>query len=412
MMNKRTNKQSRKSGKKGGALILLAIVVLAAWWSTNNNNTTPPEQGVLDVWTTWSDDSEALQAFFDQYALANGIEVRVSTQIRMDELEETLAGSEVPDLVIMSGADPVLRLFEQGLIDRLEPSIQTATIEVKDFYPATLDPCVSTSDEILCLPWGCDIQALYWNKPLFETAGLNPETPPSTMDELIERARDLTVRDEAGELTRAGFIPELPGRDTDTLQHLFPSEEEARGWSDKFYTDNNPEELDDFVASFTPYLKSSHPVFDGRRMSCQQCHRTTSFEGKKTPDLGLFDGHVAMMIDGSWQVSRRNGEMDGEIGVIPLSLLAPELETSEALLVEGPVVVIPAQALDKDQASSLLAWMMSPEVAAQAAVQNNLLPASRAAADIFSIYGSATLQKFTELLEQIDLAGGAPMQEG
>ena len=411
MMKKHTNKQKCKLGKKSGVLVLLAIVVLAAWWFTMNGKSTPPEQGVLDVWSTWGDDPESLETFFDQYELASGVEVRVTTQIRIDDLEETLAGSAVPDLVILSGSDPVLRFSERDLIDGLEPFIRTTDIAVDDFYPATLKPCVTASDEILCLPWGFDIQALYWNKSIFKAAGLDPETPPATMDDLVALAHELTVRDNGGELTRVGLIPELPGRNAQTLQRLFPSELEAGEWLEQIGAGNTSDELDDFIATFTPYMSSSHPVFDGRRMSCQQCHRTTSFESKKTPDRALFEGYVAMMIDGSWQVGRRNGEMGGEIGVIPLSLLVPELGTSKTLLVESPVVIIPAQALDKDEANNLLAWMMSPEVTTQAAVQNSLLPASQKAADIFPFNGSALLEKFVELLEANDMVGGVLGQD-
>lgn len=47
--------------------------------------------------------------------------------------------------------------------------------------------------------------ALYYNKDMFREAGLDPERPPETWDELVDYADRLTVRDAGGEPTRAGI---------------------------------------------------------------------------------------------------------------------------------------------------------------------------------------------------------------
>ena len=50
------------------------------------------------------------------------------------------------------------------------------SIDLTDFYDAPLDQC-KYGEQILCLPWGADMYALFWNKDAFEAAGLDPETP-------------------------------------------------------------------------------------------------------------------------------------------------------------------------------------------------------------------------------------------
>jgi multiple sugar transport system substrate-binding protein len=47
--------------------------------------------------------------------------------------------------------------------------------------------------------------ALYYNKDMFREAGLDPEQPPRTWDELVAYADRLTLRDAEGNPTRAGF---------------------------------------------------------------------------------------------------------------------------------------------------------------------------------------------------------------
>jgi len=49
-------------------------------------------------------------------------------------------------------------------------------------------------------------QALYYNKQMFREAGLDPERPPRDWDELLDYAERLTVRNDAGMPTRAGFF--------------------------------------------------------------------------------------------------------------------------------------------------------------------------------------------------------------
>ena len=53
---------------------------------------------------------------------------------------------------------------------------------------------------------------LVYNKRMFEEAGLDPDTPPTTWDEFIEAAKATTVSDSTG-ITRCGFVPsnEYPG---------------------------------------------------------------------------------------------------------------------------------------------------------------------------------------------------------
>jgi ABC-type glycerol-3-phosphate transport system substrate-binding protein len=48
-------------------------------------------------------------------------------------------------------------------------------------------------------------------------------------------------------------------------------------------------------------------------------------------------------------------------------------------VVQGPVVIMPAGAMDKEAAAELLAWMMSPRILAEAAYANSMLPAGRTA---------------------------------
>lgn len=48
-------------------------------------------------------------------------------------------------------------------------------------------------------------QALYYNKGMFREVGLDPDSPPTNWDELVEYADRLTIRDDNGKVQRAGI---------------------------------------------------------------------------------------------------------------------------------------------------------------------------------------------------------------
>jgi multiple sugar transport system substrate-binding protein len=62
-------------------------------------------------------------------------------------------------------------------------------------------------NKIYAIPTGAACEAFYWNKEHFRQAGLDPERPPKTWKELEEYALKLTLRNERGEIARAGYIP-------------------------------------------------------------------------------------------------------------------------------------------------------------------------------------------------------------
>ena len=67
-----------------------------------------------------------------------------------------------------------------------------------------------------------------------------------------------------------------------------------------------------------------------------------------------------MMIDGPWLVDPKAHSSDGpqvEYGVAPFPPPAAHPERANTAVIQGPVVILPAGAVDKEAAVQLLAWM-------------------------------------------------------
>ncbi len=373
------------------------VLILGGWWLTSCGSLPKPEEGILDVWVAWAEGPEELQALFDRYSQSSGVPVRVITRVRSDDVLEALAGTEHPDLVVLNNGELVESYNQQGLLEPLDRWIEACGIDLEDIYPAALARCKVPDGGTVCLPWGSDTYALYWNKDLFAAAGLNPEQPPQTMEELVEYSDKLTVRGESGELVQVGFIPDMTRSHAELYARMFGGSRtnddgtelnasaqpvvDAADWQRQFYDRYGSGDVKQFVSSLNLNLDSRHPVSAGKRLSCQQCHVGTVH--KKDPSGAFYAGKVAMMVGGEWQVTPNFiSELQPELnyGVASFPPPAGHPERSNTTVVQGPVAIIPAGVRDKAAAADLLAWMMSPEILAEEMHAIFKLPTSRKAA--------------------------------
>ena len=413
--------------KRNGSQFLVLFVLLCGGLSLMGCFETEPQEGVLDVWVTWAEDEGPLQMLFAQYSEISGAPIKVTTGLSMDKVQRALSGEAVPDLVVLSGSGPVKSWYGQGLLAPLDARIASEGIEKDDFYPAAWAQCETSQGVTLCLPWNSDVYALYWNKELFRAAGLDPERPPRTMDELVEMADTLTLRDGEGKLMQVGFVPDLTRSHSELYARMLggawgsvegtglavnsQAMVDALNWQRQFYDRCGTEELIEFISSVNRYANSRHPVLAGQRASCQQCHLELPAKSH-SPMHGFYTGQVAMMVAGQWPVGSNDLSRvltDLDYGIVPFPPPAGHPERANTALVQGAVVVIPAQARDAEAAAGLLAWMMTPEVMAEVAHAHASLPARRAAVVGPRFQEVPGLGVFLDLLGQPHAAGAVTM---
>ncbi|MEM7030595.1 MAG: extracellular solute-binding protein [Chloroflexota bacterium] len=89
----------------------------------------------------------------------------------------------------------------------------------EDFPPAMIEsefsPMVANSKfqgKYWTIPTAVRTLALFWNKDMFEAAGLDPETPPANLDEFLSYAQQLTEYDDSGNITQEGYAPAVAGQ--------------------------------------------------------------------------------------------------------------------------------------------------------------------------------------------------------
>jgi multiple sugar transport system substrate-binding protein len=149
-------------------------------------------------------------------------------------------------------------------------------------------------------------------------------------------------------------------------------------------------------------MDSGHPVYAGQRLSCQQCHRHPPRTSARLPDHGFYEDKVAMVVSGQWQVGPAyipRFQPALNYGVAPFPPAAGHPARANTSVVAGAAVVLPTGARDKEAAAHLLAWMMSPEVMAEAMSAHASLPARRTAAEDARFLQMPGFEVFVGLVE-------------
>jgi multiple sugar transport system substrate-binding protein len=124
-----------------------------------------------------------------------------------DDILTAMSGGDAPD-VVMAGSPEVLSLWaSQGAIVDLTDSIAPMKSDLEaQQVPAGLQ-WVMYQGKYYGLPFVNFNWGLFYNKDLFKDAGLDPEKPPKTLDELADYAKKLTKVDSSGSITQLGWMP-------------------------------------------------------------------------------------------------------------------------------------------------------------------------------------------------------------
>ena len=159
------------------------------------------ESGVtLTFWNGFTgDDGSILVDLINRFNKENTQGITVNMEIMTwdsfnEKLPVAIATKTAPDFVLIN-SDSYGSYYGQGLLRSMEDYWKFDGVDKSDYMQSVLD--LFTKDNTLYeIPMNSYCRYLYWNKDLFTAAGLDPETPPKTVDELYEDAIKLTNKDK------------------------------------------------------------------------------------------------------------------------------------------------------------------------------------------------------------------------
>jgi multiple sugar transport system substrate-binding protein len=161
----------------------------------------------------------AMDMLIEQFEAENpDIHVIHNADIAYDNFRDEIAASAP------AGVGPDVVTLYYGWIPAFVDAGYLIPLPADEFPPdwieSTFSPMVAESkfqDEYWAIPTAVRTLALFYNKDLFEAAGLDPDSPPTTTDEFLAMAQQLTQYDDSGNtgienLVTMGYAPEMTGQ--------------------------------------------------------------------------------------------------------------------------------------------------------------------------------------------------------
>lgn len=290
-------------------------------------------------------DKTALEKAIDSFNKANpGIKVTGefvggsgSGQGITDKLTTAINGGNPPDVVLFDRF-MVGQWGAAGLFEDITTLADANGVKKEKFYDFAWQEA-SYKGKLYALPFDTDDRALYYNKKMFKEAGLDPEKPPLTIEDLDKYAEKLTKK-EGNRYKILGFIPWL------SQGWLY-----TWGWSfgGQFQDKNNGK----ITANDPNIVKALE--WETTYAKKYNIEAVTNFANASGGDINPFSaGMVAMMISGPWEISGFKDFKDLDYGV---SYVPTPTGSNFASWAGGWSYVVPKGAKNKDAAVKFGAFM-------------------------------------------------------
>lgn len=123
------------------------------------------------------------------------------------KLNTAIAGNVAPDLAMNDSSTVPARAVNNVLVP-LNQFIEEDDFDTDVIYPVLMD-AMEYEGDYYGIANDTDVRVLYYNKDHFREAGLDPDTPPTNWDELMEYTEALTKFDDNGMIEQMGFTPDM-----------------------------------------------------------------------------------------------------------------------------------------------------------------------------------------------------------
>lgn len=214
-----------------------------------------------------------------------------------------VAGGAAPD-IIATEVDYFVTFATKNVVEDLTPFISADTaFSQKDFFPTILDR-FTVDGKIFALPRDvAPFACVFYNKQLFDDAGLPYPTDDWTWEDMLRIARALTKKDENGRITQYGFY----------------------GWAWQNFVYGNGGGLVDNVKNPTRTLLDDPKTIQGLQFYSDLINL---YKVMPTPvalanmgmgvDLMFAGGRLAMFLSGIWETpGLRNYNFKWDVAMFP-----------------------------------------------------------------------------------------------
>ncbi len=244
----------------------------------------------------------------------------------------------VPDIAFLW---PTPKYAAEGVLENLDPYIQKSGYNLNDYWGGLLESA-RYKGSVYGLPRDIEVNILYYNKALFDKAGVKYPDETWTWDDLLAAAEKLTVKDASGKVTQYALAME-------------------GGKYSKWVNQNGGAILDDYVNPSKCLLSTPNSIaavkFFADMMNKGYAMRDADLSQAGGDQAVFQSGQAAMIIQNTSRVSSFNAaKMNYDVAVVPIPKGGKRWNPAG-----GAAWVMSAKSDSKDAAWTFLSWLQSKD---------------------------------------------------
>lgn len=209
--------KSKKIIKK--LLMMSTTIILGTSLLTGCNSNNTDETKVSDnanqttikfaMWDNIDEENNFIKAFEEKNQDIKVDLMVIPSDNYSEKLNSMIAGKSAPDVILAWECD-INRFAKNGAIEKLDDYLESSNIDTNDFIPAVSD-LTKITEGSYGLPWCYASEILYYNKDMFDAAGVEYPNDTWTWEDFREAAKKLTIKDGSNVTQWGATTIDIPG---------------------------------------------------------------------------------------------------------------------------------------------------------------------------------------------------------
>jgi sn-glycerol 3-phosphate transport system substrate-binding protein len=193
--------------------VLALLAAACAGGAEAPSETGPAGPVTITLWHSMNAaNQDALKALTDRFnSMQNEVKVELVFQGNypdsLNKFIASLRSGNLPTIIQMHDVATQLMIDSQE-VTPVQDFIDREGYDLSDFEPRLLD-YYRVGDRLYSMPFNVSNPVLLYEKNSFREAGLDPEKPPQTLEEVMDYSRKLMKWDSRGNITRSGIALEI-----------------------------------------------------------------------------------------------------------------------------------------------------------------------------------------------------------
>lgn len=199
--------------KKRGFAILMSVVLLTGSLAGCAKSDNPDDGSkkaekpdgdtvTLNVILSENEQTKDLLNYFDQFEEESAIKINYEIMAEssyMDKMMLGLSSNNQQYDVVMASPATIGTILDGGWVQPLDPYLEDENLTDKAWKDGLSDSMLSIAEmdgNRYAVPYNMGVNILYYNKAMFKDAGLDPENPPTTLEDVLKSAETLNNPDK------------------------------------------------------------------------------------------------------------------------------------------------------------------------------------------------------------------------